>query len=497
MTLIQLHQVSKTFPQSEGFLQGFSEELVLKNINMTIQPGEFIVLKGKSGAGKTTLLNMILGLLKPTHGDVQLMGLSPYLPESKTRVGTVFQEASLSEHMTVRELIQLVRSYYPDSLPMEGIIHAVSLTEKELKKTATKLQGGGKQRVYFALALTGNPELLILDEPTRSLDEDAYEEFWQQIQRCQERGTTILMVTHSKSDLARLNQIATQIFTLHEIDKAPASGQLTQQILRNTPAVIPAPPESIEIEKSPLSLHLQRVGTLFKHQLWAEGLQILRTPTFLLGILFFACFSAFLPVQGNEAKQAILSFGGILLLTVAIDRLGKRVAVERKNRWSIFLRTTPLPPFLYLAVKVCITLIVCAVSLLLIFVLGGGLHHVQASIGEWLLLFLSLLIGVIPFALFGLGLSYLIDPKSYDAVAGLALPIGLITSGAFPLSKSPFVQDLVAFSPFYHYQQLSLWAAGLPLYDQHIGLHILWLLWASIAFGLVTAWAYRRDQAVR
>ncbi|WP_191756662.1 ABC transporter ATP-binding protein/permease [Komarekiella delphini-convector] len=495
MALIRLNKVSKTF--SQGLFQGFSEKPVLENIDLTIHPGEFLALKGKSGAGKTTLLKIILGLLEPTSGEVQLMGLSPHLPESKTRIGVVFQEASLPENMTAKELIQLVRSYYPDPLSTEEVIRAVNLTDEEQNTWATQLPGGGKQRLYFGKALAGKPALLILDEPTRNLDEDAYKEFWRQVARCRERGVTVLMVTHSESDLNRLNQLATRIVTLHKITEAPASGQLSQQILRDTPAATPVPAESIEMEPSLVPSQLQRFTTLFKQQLWAEGLQILRTPTFLLGILFFAGFSAFLPGQGDSAKQAILSFGGILLLTVAIDRLGKRVAVERRDRWSRFLRSTPLPPAIYLAVKICTTLLVCAVSLLLILVLGGGLHQVQASIGEWILLFLSLLIGVIPFALLGLGLSYLIDPKSYDAVAGLALPIGLSTSGAFPLSKSSFVQDLVAFSPFFHYQQLTLWAAGLEGYDQHIWLHILWLLWASIVFGLATAWAYRRDQAVQ
>jgi ABC-2 type transport system ATP-binding protein len=497
MDLIKLHQVSKTFSQSTGLFQECSEMPVLENINLTVQPGEFVGLLGESGVGKTTLLNLILGLLEPTSGEVKLMGLDPHLPESKTHVGVVFQGASLPENMKARELIELVRSYYPDPLSTEEIINAVKLTDAEQRTWATQMPGGGKQRLYFALALAGQPRLLLLDEPTVSMGEKAYEAFWEQISHCRERGTAILMVTQDKHARRLLEKLATRIVTLQKITEAPASGQLSQQVICSSPIAIPVPTKPPKDEETLFSSQLQKIAALFKQQLWAEGLQLLRTPTFLLGILFFAGFSAFSPGQGDDAKQAILGFGGLLLLTVAIDRLGKRVAAERRDHWSKFLRSTPLSPALYLAVKVCITLIVCAMSLLLIFVLGGGLHHVQASIGEWLLLFLSLLFGVTPFALLGLGLSYFVDPKSYDAVAGLAIPIGIMASGAFPLSKSPFVQDLIAFSPFYHYQQLTLWAAGLPSYDHHIWLHVLWLLWSGIAFSLATAWAYRQNQLIR
>ena len=115
MNLIELHGVSKTFHT------WFSHKPVLANINLTIRQGEFVVLIGENGSGKTTLVNLILGLMSPTAGDIKLMGISPKFPDSKNYVGVVFQEANLPENIKVKELIQLVRSYYPESISTDKL----------------------------------------------------------------------------------------------------------------------------------------------------------------------------------------------------------------------------------------------------------------------------------------------------------------------------------------------------------------------------------------
>jgi ABC-type multidrug transport system ATPase subunit len=187
MNVVQLENISKSFNQSL-----FKKKEILTDINLNIQKGEFVVLKGANGSGKTTLLNLILGLLAPTQGEVNLFGENPKSFHSKTRLGVVLQKVSLPKNLTVKELVNLLRSYYPNPLSTEEILSTVNLKLKE-NNWASKLSGGEEQRLFFALALAGNPELLILDEPTRNLDEEGFIEFWEQIKICREKNITILL----------------------------------------------------------------------------------------------------------------------------------------------------------------------------------------------------------------------------------------------------------------------------------------------------------------
>ncbi len=483
MKLIELRDVSKTFHT------WFDRKPVLTNINLSICQGEFVVLVGENGAGKTTLVNLILGLMTPSSGEVNLMGLSPKSPESKNHVGVVFQEANLPENMKVKELIRLVRSYYPNARSTEELLSAFKLDKKQDNWVA-QLSGGWKQRLYFALALASNPELLILDEPTKEMDDSAYEEFWKQIENCQTRGVAILMVTHLKSDRERLTKMANRIVTLHSMDEVPASGQLSENLLDSTLKVTQSDKSSVVEQLSSSQLRSVNHVNLFIQQFWAEILQLLRTPLFLFGILLFAGISAVIP-GGNEITMIGLS--GLTLLTIAFDRVGKRVAIERKNRWLKFLRSTPLPADIYIAVKVSTALLIGVFSLILIFVLNARLHPLP-EVSNWATLLLSLLVGIVPFTFLGLGLSYSIDPKSYDSIAGLIIPVGIATCG-IPVFLSPIVQDLVAFSPFYHYAQLVLSTVGSG--DHYLWIHLLWLAWTGFAFGAVAVWTYQQDRAIQ
>ncbi|WP_373543559.1 hypothetical protein [Chamaesiphon sp.] len=110
---------------------------------------------------------------------------------------------------------------------------------------------------------------------------------------------------------------------------------------------------------------------------------------------------------------------------------------------------------------------------------------------------MSMILGAIPFALVGLGLSYLISPKSYNSIAAGVILIGLMTYSDKSLAQSPqFIQGIGAFSPFYHYGQLALWASG-AVGDPHLWLHLLWLLWTGVTFWFITIWAYQRDSVVQ
>lgn len=478
MNLIELKNVSKSY------FGGSSKKLVLNNINLTVRQGDFVLLRGKNGAGKTTLLKIVLGLLKPTNGEVKLMGLPPQEPQAKLQVGAVLQEVSTPKNLKVRELIDLVRSYYINPLPTEEILSKVNLAAKA-DAWAADLSGGQKQRLYFALALAGNPKLLVLDEPTRNLDEEGYKEFWQQIERSRQEGVTILMVTNNQADWEELNSLATQVFTLSE-------GQLIQnQNFNDRPSELATVPVPVLSETQ-----LQNPRSVFLMQTWTEILQLLRTPNYLFGILLFSCLSALLPANGEQTKPFLLFFCGLSMLTFAIDRLGKRIAIERVEGWLKLLKVTPLPPVVYIAAKIFTALLILLVSLSLILSIGVWKLGIEQTPAQWLTLALSLFFGVIPFAILGLVLGYIIEPKSIDSIAGLFIPVGIFTCGIVPISQPSFVKDLIVLSPFYHFRELVLWSAGMN-FDNQLTLHLLWLIWAAMIFGLIAKWAYQRDRVVQ
>ncbi|MCU0546979.1 MAG: ABC transporter G family ATP-binding protein/permease [Oscillatoriaceae cyanobacterium Prado104] len=494
MNLVEVENVSKSF------YKWFGTNQILKDINLTVKENDFIVLRGENGVGKSTLINLILGLLRPSGGKIKLMGLPADNSFSKIGLGVVLQDTQVPRKVKVKELVDLLRSYYPNPLSREELMNKVNLTYKE-DAWATDLSGGQKQRLYFALALAGNPRLLILDEPTRNLDDKGYEEFWKQIKLCRQQGITILMVTNNKSDSDELDTLATRYITLQKLSESSHKSQLIEEFRmaakseEKLDAV--ATPEPVVNKSEPFN---QNILAIIQNQLWFETLQLIRTPLFLISIL---CVVAFVPefqvigLTGNSAIQPIIYFVGIILFIIAIERLGKRIALERSEGWLKLLRTTPLPPVAYIIAKIGTFLLLCTISLILIFWLASWQLQITGDPSSLLVIFLCLILGIIPFAILGLALGYLIDPKSADPILNLSVVIVVpLTCGVFPISEAKIVQDLMALSPFYHYRELVFWAAKLP-YDNQIFLHLLWLIWSLGVFGLIAIWSYQRDRSAQ
>ncbi|WP_036484415.1 ABC transporter ATP-binding protein/permease [Myxosarcina sp. GI1] len=485
MNLITFDRVDKTF--SKIFQQ---KTTILENISFNIQKGEFVILRGENGSGKSTILNLALGLLKPSSGEVKLMGRSPQDSNSKLKVGVVLQDTQIPPNAKVIELVKLWRSYYPDALSTDEILSKVNLKGKE-QLDASGLSGGQKQRLYFALALAGNPELLILDEPTRNLDDKGYKEFWQQIKLCYQAGITVLMVTNNKSDWQELESLATREITLHKHSEAPASGQLTEKTLQSNSRNFQT---NFQTEETSSNLLFAFIG-----QLRFEIQQLLRTPLFLIMTIALVAFVPLLKqlgIYGDTAIESLSNFCGVILFTIVIERLGKRVVVERAEKWLKMLKVTCLPSYIHIAAKVATSLLICTVSVFLTFILGHWQLGIDAHIGMWIHLFLVLTIGIVPFAILGLTLGYLINPKSADSIIGLTIIVIPVACGAFALPIPNYLQDAITLSPFYHYKEAILWAAGLD-YDNQIFLHLTWLIWATIVFGAIALWSYQREQAIQ
>jgi len=167
----------------------------VRDVDLMIAPGETVALLGPNGAGKSTTIDMILGLSRPDSGSVSLFGMSPAGAVAAGVVGGMLQTGSLIEHLTVRELVDMVASLYPRPLKVDDALQLAGAAEFAGRPT-TKLSGGQAQRVRFAVAMVANPDLLLLDEPTAALDVEGRREFWASMRAVAARGTTVIFATH-------------------------------------------------------------------------------------------------------------------------------------------------------------------------------------------------------------------------------------------------------------------------------------------------------------
>ncbi|WP_426983256.1 ABC transporter ATP-binding protein [Bacillus cabrialesii] len=174
----------------------FQKKTAVNNISFSIKKGEIAAILGPNGAGKTTVISMLLGLLKPSQGEIKLLNRIPHDQQIREKIGVMLQEVSVMPGLKVNEILELFRSYYPNPLSMKELVSLTALTKEDLKTRAEKLSGGQKRRLSFALALAGNPELLIFDEPTVGMDTSSRHRFWQTIHGLADQEKTIIFTTH-------------------------------------------------------------------------------------------------------------------------------------------------------------------------------------------------------------------------------------------------------------------------------------------------------------
>jgi ABC-2 type transport system ATP-binding protein len=164
-------------------------------VDLTVRRGEVVALLGPNGAGKTTTLDTLLGLSTPDSGRVALFGVAPKAAIATGRVGAVLQSGELLSGVTVRELLSAMRALQPRPAPLTEVVGAAGVGDL-LNRRVDKLSGGQAQRVRFGLALVGNPDLLVLDEPTAGLDTAARRAFWTAVRGYAAAGRTVLFSTH-------------------------------------------------------------------------------------------------------------------------------------------------------------------------------------------------------------------------------------------------------------------------------------------------------------
>ncbi|MGW4997219.1 ABC transporter ATP-binding protein [Streptomyces hydrogenans] len=164
-------------------------------LDLAVRRGETLALLGRNGAGKSTAINLLLGLDTPDSGRVVLFGGEPDRAVAAGRVGAMLQEGRPVPRVTVRELVGFVASTYPAPMPVADALALAGLTALADRRV-DRLSGGQAQRVRFAVALAGHPELIVLDEPTSALDVEARGEFWAAMRGYARRGNTVLFSTH-------------------------------------------------------------------------------------------------------------------------------------------------------------------------------------------------------------------------------------------------------------------------------------------------------------
>ena len=172
----------------------------LKNINLNIKKGEIFAMLGPNGAGKTTLINIICGIVKPTSGEIAVEGfdiIDDYR-ETRSRIGLVPQELTLEQFETVFNNVSYSRGLYgkkPDPAHIEKVLKQLSLWDKK-DRILRQLSGGMKRRVLIAKALSHEPQILFLDEPTAGVDVELRQEMWKVVESLRETGVTIILTTH-------------------------------------------------------------------------------------------------------------------------------------------------------------------------------------------------------------------------------------------------------------------------------------------------------------
>ena len=167
----------------------------LDRVSFEIPRGATVALLGPNGAGKSTAIDTMLGLRKPTSGDVQVLGMSPAAAVAAGKIGGMVQTGGLPDGAKVSELVALFRQLYRGGRSQAELLRLAGLTDIADRRVE-QLSGGQSQRVRFALALAGRPDLLFLDEPTAALDVEARRGFWQSVHTIADQGSTVLFATH-------------------------------------------------------------------------------------------------------------------------------------------------------------------------------------------------------------------------------------------------------------------------------------------------------------
>ncbi|HET6989488.1 MAG TPA: ABC transporter ATP-binding protein, partial [Kribbella sp.] len=185
--------------------KSYGGRTVVDGVSFAVEEGEIFGIRGPNGAGKTTTVECVEGLRVPDGGRVRIAGLDPIADHAAVTqvLGAQLQESELQAKLTVREALELYAALYPNPADWRPLAERLGLVA-QLNTRFGVLSGGQKQRLFIALALIGNPRVVVLDELTTGLDPRARRDTWEVVEDIRARGVTVLLVTHFMEEAQRL-----------------------------------------------------------------------------------------------------------------------------------------------------------------------------------------------------------------------------------------------------------------------------------------------------
>ena len=174
----------------------------LDGVDLRIGHGEILALLGPNGAGKSTAMEMMVGLATPDAGTVRILGTDPVTATRTWLIGTMLQAGALLPDQTVRSMLWMLHSLQARPMPLEDVVAQADISDL-MRRRIGSLSGGQAQRVRFAIALLGDPQVLLLDEPTVGMDVGARRAFWDQMRQVAAAGRTIVFATHHLEEAER------------------------------------------------------------------------------------------------------------------------------------------------------------------------------------------------------------------------------------------------------------------------------------------------------
>ncbi|MFE2412861.1 ABC transporter ATP-binding protein [Kitasatospora sp. NPDC059408] len=284
-----------------GVGKSYGRVRAVDGLDLVLRPGETVALLGPNGAGKSTSLDLLLGLREPDQGTVSLFGTGPREAIAAGRVGAMLQSGGLMADVKVRELVKLACDVHPRGRAVAQVLTDAGVTELA-ERRVDKLSGGQEQRVRFALAIAGDSDLIVLDEPTTGMDVTVRQAFWASMRAQADAGRTVLFATHY---LEEADSIADRVlvlhrgrliadgtsaeikaragarrvaFELHDADLAPDAGPFDGGVLRALPGV-----QSLDVTARVPGVRTVRIRTadadasvagLYRAGLYPRGLEV-------------------------------------------------------------------------------------------------------------------------------------------------------------------------------------------------------------------------------
>jgi len=289
MSILKVEKISKQFGQLKA----------VDELSFEVAAGEVFGFLGQNGSGKSTTIRMLLSLIHPTSGTIELFGKSLQKERNQIleQVGAIIERPDLYPYLSAREHLQLfakVRKQKINANAIEDTLDKVGLLDRAKDKVQT-FSLGMKQRLGIAIALVHNPQLIILDEPTNGLDPQGIADIRKLIQDLAKEGKTILVSSHL---LAEIEQVATQILIIHKGKKVVAGS--TQALLDPQMKIV-----QLKTLDDQLALRVLQTSSFSQYLLKRNHGLFLKMPTQEIPKLNASLIAAAVPIIGIEAKNSL------------------------------------------------------------------------------------------------------------------------------------------------------------------------------------------------